>query len=206
MRRATVLFAALAASLAAIACEQASLPEAPRAPTAVGAKAAKTTSFTFTKVPATYATHAITSPATGLETIAFSMVATQAEGIVVKQLGFMISGSLQAGDVGNYQLVYYPDGLSKPGVVVGTNDGSTWVAPGGSPSSFIYIDLATPITIPKGKSFTAYFALRADVTGTGAFFFDPRVQTCLVNDGTGDTDVGALGGDLPLQGDTYHVN
>ncbi|HET7187431.1 MAG TPA: hypothetical protein VFI52_04725 [Gemmatimonadaceae bacterium] len=186
-------------------CEQPP-PVAPRVPAAVEAKVPVPTSFTFTKVPATNATHAITSPVTNLETIVFSMVAARADGMVVKQFGFMISGSLQAGDVRNYQLVYYPKGLSKPGVVMGTNDGSTWVAPGGSPSSFIYIDLASPITIPKGKSFTAYFALHADVTGTGTFFFDPRVQTCLVNSGGVDQDVAWFGGDLPLQGDVFNVN
>lgn len=205
MRRNAVVCAALAASFVTSGCEQPP-PVAPRVSAAVEAKVPMPTSFTFTKVPATYATHAVTSPATNLETIVFSMVADRAEGIVVKQFGFMISGSLQAGDVGNYQLVYYPKGLSKPGVVVGTNDGSTWVAPGSSPSSFIYIDLASPITIPKGKSFTAYFALLADVTGAGTFFFDPRVQTCLVNAGGADQDVAWFGGDLPLQGDVFNVN
>jgi hypothetical protein len=190
----------------ASACDSVPAPDAPRAPTAVSSRVVQPTSFTFTKVPAGYATHAIASPVAALETIVFQLTATQAAGITVKQFGFMISGSLQAGDVRNYQLVYYPDGLAKPGVVLGTNSGATWVAPGGSPSSFIYIGLATPITVPKGKTFTAYFALRADVTGTGAFFFYPRVQTCTVDAGTGDKDVAWFGGDLPLQGDQFTVN
>ena len=168
--------------------------------------AMKATSFTFTKVPATFASHAITSPALGLETIQFRMDATRAAGIVIKEFGFMISGSLQAGDVTNYQLVYYPQGLSKPGVILGTNSGSNWVAPGGDPSSFIRFALASPIVVPKGNTFTGYFGLRADVVGTTAVFFYPRVQTCTVNAGSIDQDVAWFGGDLPLQGDTYNVN
>jgi hypothetical protein len=206
MRRTAVVCSALAALLAASGCEQASAPEAPRTPATVDASKVRTTSFNFTKVPAAVATQAITSPVGSLETIVFSMVATEAQGMVVKQFGFAISGSLQAGDVGGYELVYYPKGPSKPGVVVGTNDGSTWVAPGGSPGSFIYFDLASPITIPKGKSFTAYFALRANVTGAGTFFFYPTVQTCLVNAGGVDQDVAWFGGDLPLRGDLFNVN
>ena len=206
MRSTAAVCAALATSLVASGCERTSPPEAPSGPAAVDAKVVRMTSFTFTKVPATVATHAITSPLTSLETIVFSMVATQAQGMVVKQFGFMISGSLQAGDVGGYELLYYPAGLSKPAVVIGTNDGSTWVAPGGSPSSFIYFTLASPITIPKGKSFTAYFALRANVVGAGTFFFYPRVQTCLVNAGAADLDVAWFGGDLPLEGDQFNVN
>ena len=203
MRKTTALGIVLVASLVALGCDQGAPTAAKTAP-AVSAKAAKLTSFTFTKIPAAIANQTIASPAAGLETIVFQMDAARAAGMVVKQFGFMISGSLQAGDVGNYTLLYYPKGLDKPGVVMGTNDGSTWVAPGGN--TFIFITLASPITIPNGKSFTAVFALRADVTGTGAFFFDSRVQTCLVNDGSGDTDVGTLGGDLPLQGDVYFVN
>lgn len=206
MSRTALVSVTLALSLTSIGCEQASAPEAPRASTAIDAKQLRPTSFTFTKVPPTQAIQAITSPVAGLETIVFSMVATEAQGMVVKQFGFMISGSLQTGDVGNYQLIYYPDGLAKPGVVVGTNDGSTWVAPGGSPSSFIYFDLASPITIPKKKSFTALFALRADVNGTGTFFFYPSVQTCLVNANGVDQDVTWFGGDLPLRGDQFNVN
>ena len=204
MNRYTTVCVALAAALAANACDRTSAPDVTTAPTVVSAKIAKLTSFTFTKIPAAVATHAITSPAVGLETIVFQMDAAQADGFVVKQLAFMISGSLQAGAVGNYELLYYPDGLSKPPVSLGTNTGANWVAPGGAPSSFIAFDF-TPITI-KRKSFTAVFALRADVTGTGSFFFYPRVQTCLVDDGTGARDVAWFGGDLPLQGDTYNVN
>ena len=205
MTRATAVFAALAASLVATACDNAATPAPLTAPAAAAAKVQQT-SFTFSKTPPTYATQTVASPATGLETIRFSMVASGAAGIVVKQFGFMISGSLQAGDVGHYQLIYYPDGPKKPGVVMGTNEGTNWVAPGGSPSSFINIDLATPITIPKGKEFTAYFALQADVTGTGTFFFYPSVQTCLVNEAGVDKDVTWLGGDLPLRGDVFNVN
>ena len=209
MKNPIALYSALAALFAATACEKPPPPSLPTAlpevtaPTA-SMKVVKATSFTFTKVPAAFADHSITSPVPGLEAIVFRMDATSAAGIVVKQFGFMISGSLQAGNVRNYQLAYYPNGLTKPSVVMGTNDGSTWVAPGGQ--SFIYINLAAPITIPKGATFTAYFALRADVVGTGAFFFYPRVQTCTVNEAGVDKDVLWLGGDLPLQGDTYRVN
>lgn len=206
MTRATAVYAALAASLLASACDPASPTDAATGPAVAAARAPQLTSFTFTKIPAAQTVQAITSPATGFETILYQMDALGAEGLVVKQFGFMISGSLQAGDVGHYQLVYFPDGLKKPGVVMGTNEGTNWVAPGGSPSSFINIDLATPITIPKGKSFTAYFALRADVTGTGTFFFYPSVQTCLVNNAGIDQDVTWFGGDLPLRGNQFNVN
>lgn len=193
----------LATSIVALGCETPVAPVVPKPTSALSTKTPALTSFTFTKLPATVADQTITSPALGLETIVFQVDASRADGLTIKQVGFMISGSLQAGDVGNYQLVYYPDGLAKPGVVMGTNDGSTWVAPGGT--TLLYIDLASPITITK-KKFTAIFSLRADVTGTGTFFFDPRVQTCLINDGTTDKDVAWFGGDLPLQGDVYHVN
>ena len=195
------------AALVLMGCEKAPVPvdaTAPGVPSPALAKAPKSTSFLFSKIPAAVATQSIASPTTGMSTIVFQMNAAQAAGIVVKQFGFMISGSLQAGDVGNYQLLYYPQGLGKPSVIMGGNNGSTWVAPGGF--TFIYIDLASPITIPKGNTFTAVFELRADVSGTGSFFFYPRVQTCLVNAGTGDKDVAWFGGDLPLQGDTYRVN
>jgi len=205
-----VFRAALGSLVLAAACEQAPTPAAPETPaaaasaTAANTKLSKATSFTFTKIPAVFATHDIAAPVTGLQTIVFQMAAVQAQGMVVKQLGFMIAGSLQQGDVGAYQLVYYPDGPANPGVVLGTNDGSTWIAPGGN--TLLYFDLASPITIPKGKSFTAYFGLRADVRGTGSFFFYARVQTCLVNSAGVDKDVAWFGGDLPLQGDQFNVN
>lgn len=202
--RSAVSTAVLAlALLPSAACEKAAL--APAAPHAAAARLSLT-SITFTKIPPAQANHSIASPLAGLETIVFQMNASQAAGVVVKQFGFMIAGSLQTGDVANYQLFYYPQGLANPGVLVGTNNGSTWAPPGGSPSSFIYIDLSSPLTIPKGKSFTAIFALRADVTGLGTFFFYPRVQTCLVTEAGVDKDVTWLGGDLPLQGDVYYVN
>ena len=203
MRRASTAAIALATSILALGCETSVAPVTPTHASAVGARTPALTSFTFTTLPALVADQAITSPVLGLETIVFQMDASRADGLTIKQMGFMISGSLQAGDVGNYQLVYYPEGLGKPGVIMGTNDGSTWVAPGGT--TLLYIDLASPITITK-KKFTAVFSLRADVNGTGTFFFDPRVQTCLINDGTVDKDVAWFGGDLPLQGDVYHVN
>ena len=203
MTRTLTAAIALATSMFALGCETSVAPVAPTPTSALSTKIPSLTSFTFTKLPAAIADRAITSPALGLETIVFQMDAGRADGLTIKQLGFMISGSLQQGDVGNYQLVYYPQGLDKPGVVMGTNDGSTWVAPGGT--TLLYIDLASPITITK-KKFTAIFSLRADVIGTGTFFFNPRVQTCLINDGTTDKDVAWFGGDLPLQGDIYHVN
>ena len=203
MTRSITAAIALATSILALGCETSVGPVTPTQSAAVSARTPALTSFTFTKLPALVADQAITSPILGLETIVFQMDASRAEGLTIKQLGFMISGSLQAGDVGNYQLVYYPQGLDKPAVVMGTNDGSTWVAPGGT--TLLYIDLASPITITK-KKFTAVFSLRADVTGTGTFFFDPRIQTLLINDGTVDKDVAWFGGDLPLQGDVYRVN
>ena len=203
MTRGITAAIALATSILALGCESSVGPVSPTQASALNARTPALTSFTFTKLPAIVADQAITSPVLGLETIVFEMDASRADGLTIKQLGFMISGSLQAGDVGNYQLVYYPQGLDKPGVIMGTNDGSTWVAPGGT--TLLYIDLASPITITKRK-FTAVFSLRADVTGTGTFFFDPRIQTLLINDGTVDKDVAWFGGDLPLQGDVYRVN
>ena len=204
MRKILAVCAVLAASLAATGCDRATPPTAPSASGVVHTKNAKLTSFTFTKIPAAVANQAITSPVAGLDAIVFQMDATWASGLVVKQFGFTVSGSLQAGDVGNYQLYYFPDGLGKPPVLMATNDGSTWVAPGGF--SFLNFDLATPITIPNGKTFTAIFALRADVNGTGTFFFVPSVQTCLINNGIVDQDVTWFGGDLPLRGDVFNVN
>ena len=203
MKRGIAAAIALAISILALGCETSIAPVTPTPASAVSVKTPALTSFTFTKLPALVADQTIASPVLGLETIVFQVDASRADGLTIKQLGFMIAGSLQAGDVGNYQLVYYPQGLDKPGVIMGTNDGSTWVAPGGT--TLLYIDLASPITITK-KKFTAIFSLRADVTGTGTFFFDPRIQTLLINDGTTDKDVAWFGGDLPLQGDVYRVN
>lgn len=203
MRKTLIAAITLATSIVALGCETPVAPVILTPASALSAKTPALTSFTFTKLPAAVADQTIASPASNLETIVFQMDASRADGLTIKQMGFMIAGSLQVGDVGNYQLVYYPDGLAKPGVILGTNDGSTWVAPGGT--TLLYIDFASPITITK-KKFTAIFSLRADVTGTGTFFFDPRVQTCLINDGTTDKDVAWFGGDLPLQGDRYLVN
>ena len=206
MKRSATLFVALATSLVAAGCADAPTSAAPPTATPATAKAPAPTSFTFTNAPATLADQAITSPANGLQAMLFRVDAISAAGLTVKQLGFMISGSLQAGDVGNYQLVYYPKGPGKPGILSGTNTGANWVAPGGDPTSFITFDLATPITIPKDKPFTAWFGLFADVTGTGTFFFYPSAQTALVNNGVIDQDVTWFGGDLPLRGTVFHVN
>src|SRR5438128_11048966 len=100
MQRIHAAAVAVAVAIVTVSCDRAPATDTMTAPVVSSAKQARLTSFTFTKLPAAVASHAITSPAAGLQTIVFQMDAVRADGFVVKQLAFMISGSLQAGNVG----------------------------------------------------------------------------------------------------------
>lgn len=191
----------VAISAAVLACGGTSSVDDPVAAMASGAKV-KASPFTFTKIPATWAAHAVASPVQGLDAMTFEMTASAAKGDILMAMAFMISGTLQAGDVANYQLLYFPDGLKKPGVVVGSNDGSTW-APGPT-TSIVSIDLTAPITM--GQNFKGDFILRLDVNGAGSFFFSPQLQTAAVDVGGVLTLLTGATCDLPLPGDTFYVN
>ncbi len=202
MKRNNALGAALVCAL--IGCEN-TPAGAPVAPGPAPAASVAFTSFQFTKIPPQQSFIPVTSPRPALDILTFQMNATQATGIIVKDLAFMISGSLQIGALTRYQLFYYPKGLNKPGVLVGTNNGSNWFPPGGSPSSFIRFTLAKPFPIVKDP-FIAKFVLRADVVGPGTYFFYASAQTMLLNVNGVDEDVTWVGGDLPLRGDQSTVN
>jgi hypothetical protein len=168
----------------------------------MSAARARLTPWTFTKIPTTPATQNVAAPVQGLDALVFEMTGSAVKGDVVKAMAFMITGTLQAGSLTSFQLVYFPAGLKKPGVVVGTNDGSSW-APGPT-TSIVSIDLTSPIT--TGPNFKADFILRVDVNGAGSFFFTPELRTATVDVGGVPTLLTGATCDLPLPGDTFYVN
>ena len=97
-------------------------------------------------------------------------------GTALTQVDFMLIGSLQPGDLANFQLIYYPGGRNKPGVVIASNDGSTWV-PG--PTSFLNLRLATPLVL--GSTFKGFFALLVDVNGSRSYNFAPLLQMVTIS-------------------------
>jgi hypothetical protein len=190
--------AVVAGSLLALACGQS--PSVDAGATSANVKA--TAPWTFTKTPAGFANHSIAAPAPALAALAFHMESRGSKDSAVTQMAFMITGTVQVGDLANFQLVYFPDGTRKPGVVVGSNDGSTW-APGAT-SSIVPVDLVTPLAL--SQNFKGDFALQVDVNGLSKFFFSPELSTVTI-DAAGVPQL-LVGGtcDLPLPGDQFNVN
>ena len=154
-------------------------------------------------------TFAKTSPVTrydlaptarGLDAMPFNVTATGVGSTRVTRMAFMVTGTARTWEVANFQLVYYPDGLSSPGVVVGSTSGSEWKP--GPATSIVSIPLATPVTLQG--DFAGAFALRVDVNGAHPFFFQPQLQTVTIDDGA-EHDL-LQTEDLPLPGDTFYVN
>lgn len=190
--------AVLASSFLAFACGRS--PSLDVVATSANAKA--TSPWTFTKTPAGFANYSIAAPSPAFSALAFHMESRGTKDSAVTQMAFMITGTVQVGDLANFQLVYFPDGTRKPGVVVGTNDGSTW-APGAT-SSVVPVDLVTPLVL--SQNFKGDFALLVDVNGLAKFFFSPELSTVTI-DVAGVPQL-LVGGtcDLPLPGDQFNVN
>lgn len=191
--------ALLAGSFLALACGQ-----SPSADAVVASASVKVppSPWTFTKSPAAFANYSIVAPSAAFSALSFQMASRGSKDSAVTQMAFMITGTVQVGDLANFQVVYFPDGTRKPGVVVGTNDGSSWTP--GATTSIVAIDLATPIVL--SQNFKGDFALQVDVNGTAKFFFSPQLSTVTI-DVAGVPQL-LVGGtcDLPLPGDQFNVN
>ncbi|MGE5048880.1 MAG: hypothetical protein ACM3PC_09945 [Deltaproteobacteria bacterium] len=193
------ILAVFAGSVLAVACGASPSADAVAASANVKVPASP---WTFTKTPAAFANYSIAAPAPAFAVLNFEMTSRGSKDFAVTQMAFMITGTVQVGDLANFQLVYFADGLKKPGVVVGTNDGSTWTP--GATTSIVPIDLATPIVL--NQNFKGDFALNVDVNGTAKFFFSPQLSTVTI-DVAGVPQL-LVGGtcDLPLPGDQFNVN
>jgi hypothetical protein len=190
MRTPSSLLAAAAASMVALA----------------SGKALAADAWSFTKSPAPWTSHSVGSSALGLDAMVFNVSATGIGLARVTRMAFMVTGTLHTAEVGNYQLVYYPNGLSGSGLVVGSSSGSSW-APGIT-TSIVSIALAAPLALNVDSTTgisSGVFALRVDVSGARSFFFQPQLQTVMVENG-GVEQLVAATGDLPVPGDSFYVN
>lgn len=161
---------------------------------------ANATPWTFTKAEEVSQARPIASPAQAMNALVFEAGSSGAEGSKLTRMAFKIYGALKPGNLSNFQLVYFPDGIAMPGVVVGRNDGSTW-APGAR-TTIIEIAFAAPLAV--SANFKGQFALRADLDGAPAFFTSELRTVSVAASGVEQsvTDTG----DLPLRGDTFKVN
>lgn len=150
------------------------------------------TSWTFTKGPLTE--HAIASTQ-GLDAMVFTVNAPTA-GAPVTRMAFMVTGTVRASEVANFRLLYYPSGLTGTAWVVGSTTAS-----GIGQSAIVDISLASPLTFTTGV-----FALRVDVNGSRSFFFQPQLQSVAVTSNGVERYLLAETEDLPLPGDSFHVN
>jgi hypothetical protein len=188
-----------------IGCQKAS----PAAPGPVDAAAAgvagaaatvaKATLFTFTKVPAPVGEISI-APGPDVQIYAFHLDTDRTKDTELTSLSFMISGSLQAGSLSNFRLVFYPNGFGKAGIVVATNDGSAWT-PG--PSNFMTLRLAG-FVLPQ--NFRGDFGVLADVSGSSYFFWEQMQTATITVNGVEQPLENPTTCDLPLLGDTFRVN
>lgn len=163
----------------------------------------KTTSpWTFTKIAPAVVTSGVASPSPAFRALTFHVESSGTGATSVTRMSFMITGTLQAGDLSNFELVYFPGGLQGSAVVLGTNKGSAW-APGAA-TSVVPIQLATPLAL--SDKFKGDFALRADLNGRGSFTFSPQLQSVALE--VGGTPQLLVQGtcDLPLPGDVFKVN
>ncbi|MFL5261719.1 MAG: hypothetical protein ACJ79R_13100 [Anaeromyxobacteraceae bacterium] len=184
MRTQSSLLAVIAASITALA---------------TGDARADTT-WTFTGVNPR-ATYAVASPKNGVDAMVFHVTASAVAPMRLVRMAFQVMGTVQSAEVTNYELVYYPTGLGTGGVVVGSNTGAAF-APGGR-TSIVSVDVATPIALQG--NFAGFFALRAAVQGTRAYFVTAQLQTVTLEDGGVERFLMETE-DLPMSGDTYYVN
>ena len=186
-------------------CERAPTPLSPTDGNAVtpALSAVKAATYVFAKIPPQVLDHTINS-GRDVQAFVFSLNTTATKGDALAEVAFMISGSVQAGNLSNFRLVYYPQGLTKPGTVIAANDGSTW-APGPTPADFLRL---RPAAFVLPQNFKGVFALVLDVNaGAAPYFFWTRLQTAnAVINGVEQLLVNPMEQELPLQGDTFHVN
>jgi hypothetical protein len=199
-----VVVAALAAM--ALGCGKPS-PAAPDSTDAIAAgfaggsaTAGKATLFTFTKVPAPVSNVSIAA-GSDVQIYAFHLDTDKTKGIELTSLSFMISGSLQAGNLSNFRLVFYPNGFGKAGTVVATNDGSAWT-PGPFPSNFMTLRMSG-FVLPR--NFRGDFGVLADVSGSSYFFWEQMQTATITVNGVEQPLENPTTCDLPLLGDTFHV-
>jgi hypothetical protein len=139
--------------------------------------------------------------ATGLDAMVFNVSASGLGLSRVTRMSFAVTGTGLNGEVANFDLVYFPSGITGGGVVVGSTKGSAW-GPGRT-SSFVDIDLVAPFDVQG--TFSGVFALRVDVNAFRTFFFQPELRSVTVDSG-GVTQLVTDTGDLPMKGDVLAVN
>ncbi|HET8538427.1 MAG TPA: hypothetical protein VFL83_01015 [Anaeromyxobacter sp.] len=143
----------------------------------------------------------VVAPVQSHEMLAFTLVVTGYRDTRITRMAFQVMGTIPAGSLANYRLVWFADGRRRgaaPPTVLGTNDGTIWAPP----SSPIVIRFATPLTLPR--NFNGEFALLADVNGGAGTFVTPQLQTVTMDQGAGEVYVTDTC-DLPLAGDTFYV-
>lgn len=206
MKRLTCVVTFIAIACLATACERASTPLSPSTSIAVtpAATSIKGTSYVFAKIPAQPGNFTI-APGTNVQAFVFSLDTTGTKGQALAELAFMISGSVQAGNLSNFRIVYYPQGLTKPGTVIAFNDGATW-KPGSTPADFLRMRPNPAFALPQ--NFRGVFALVVDVNAAASpYFFWARLQTAnAIIGGVEQLLVNPIEQVLPLQGDTFFVN
>jgi hypothetical protein len=159
------------------------------------------TTWTFTTL-AGRSTHVALPPAAaGVDAMVFNVTAAAVAPTQVTRMVFMVMGTVQSSEIGNFQLVYYPSGVAANGIVLATSSGATF-APG-SPTNLVSFDLTAPIAVQGNWS--ALFGLRTDVKVARSFLFAPRLQTVTVQSGGAERFLVETE-DLPLSGDTFYVN
>ena len=205
MKGITRVFAFVAIVSVVAGCERATSPVSPAESLTARPEqsAVKATSYVFAKLPAQILDNTI-SPGPDVQAFVFSLDTSGTKGQALAELAFMISGSVQAGNLSNFRLVYYPRGLTKAGTIIAANDGSTWL-PGSTPADFLRM---RPDAFVLAQNFTGVFALLVDVNpGATPYFFWTRLQTAnAVINGVEQLLVNPIEQVLPLQGDTFHVN
>jgi hypothetical protein len=133
---------------------------------------------------------------------AFHLDTDKSKPAELTSLSFMISGSVQAGNLSNFRLVFYPNGFGKPGTVVATNDGTGW-APGPFPSNFMTLRL-TGFTL--GQNFKGDFGVLADVSGSSYFLWSQMQTATVTINGVEQPLLNPETCDLPLLGDTFFIS
>lgn len=184
MKNRSSLAAAIAASIAVLASGE--------------ARAAAP--WTFAKTNGAWTPTAVAPSTAGIDALVFNVATTAVPLEVVKQMTFQVTGTGRTAEVANFQLVFYPDGLGTPGIVVGSNTGTGW---GPGQSHVVTIDLHTPVAFRGANS--GFFALRVDVNGPRTFFFQPELRTVTVVS-AGVARLVRETEDLPLPGDSFFVN
>ena len=203
MKSITSVAAVIAGTLALAACEPIAAPVAPPTSASRTEQAKIKPFYSFTKAPATYTTFSI-APGPDVTAFLFSLETAGTKSVTVTQMAFQFFGTVRPGDITNFRIVYFADGLAKPGVVLGTNDGTAWIGPGGTAANFVTIDFSTPLVL--SQNFKGFFALELDVNATQPFFFEPQMQTMKIDVGGVVQDLPSSTCDLPLAGDTFNVS